>query len=134
MKLIENRNDISILVNAFYSKIRHDDLLGPIFNSHIKDDQWPEHLSTLTDFWETNLFGVARFKGSPTQKHLNVDKNLNYTIDQNHFGRWIQLWFETIDELYEGDIANKAKYAARKMSTGQYLAIWSRRPENSSKK
>lgn len=133
MKLIENRNDISILVNAFYLKIRHDALLGPIFNSHIQDNQWPEHLDTLTDFWETNLFGVAGFKGSPTQKHLNVDKNLNYSIDQNHFGRWIQLWFETIDALYEGAVAEKAKYAARKMSTGQYLAIWSHRPGNSSK-
>lgn len=133
MKLIENRNDIKVLVDSFYLKIRKDNLLGPIFNRHISDAQWPEHLSTLTDFWETNLFGVARFKGSPTQKHLNVDKNLNYSINQNHFGRWIQLWLETIDELYNGAIAEKAKYAARKMSTGQYLAIWSRRPENSSK-
>lgn len=133
MKLIENRNDIKLLVDRFYIKIRQDVLLGPIFNSHIRHEQWPDHLKTLTDFWETNLFGVARFKGSPTQKHLKVDKNLNYTIDQNHFGRWIQLWFETIDELYEGDLAEKAKYAARKISTGQYLAIWSRRPENTSK-
>lgn len=133
MKLIENRNDIKILVDAFYFKIRKDDMLGPIFNRHISDAQWPEHLNTLTDFWETNLFGVARFKGSPTQKHLNVDKNLNHSIDQHHFGRWIQLWFQTIDELYEGTVAEKAKYAARKMSTGQYLAIWSRRAENTSK-
>ncbi len=130
MKPIEDREDINHLVNQFYSKIRKDELLGPIFNSHISNDHWKEHLDKLTDFWETNLFGIQKFKGSPTQKHLNVDKNLNYTIEQLHFGRWLQLWFETIDELYIGEFADKAKNAARKMSTGQFLAIWSQRPEN----
>lgn len=124
MRQIDNRSDINILVNSFYSKVRVDELLGPIFNAHISDDKWPEHLDKLTDFWETNLFGVAKFKGNPTQKHINVDKNLNYSIEQKHFGRWLQIWFETIDELYEGEYADKAKNSARKMSTGQYLAIW----------
>ena len=87
MRQIDNRSDINILVNSFYSKVRVDELLGPIFNAHISDDKWPEHLDKLTDFWETNLFGVAKFKGNPTQKHINVDKNLNYSIEQKHFGR-----------------------------------------------
>lgn len=78
--------DIELLVNSFYAKIRVDELLGPIFNSHISENAWPEHLKNLADFWETNIFGVPRFKGSPTQKHINVDKNLNYTISQVHFG------------------------------------------------
>ncbi len=105
-------------------------MLGPIFNGHIPDEKWPEHLSKLTDFWETNLFGIAKFKGNPTAKHIQVDTNLNNTIDQTHFGRWLQLWLETIDELYEGELANKAKQSARKMATGQFLAIWSNRPAN----
>lgn len=130
MNTIENRDDIYNLVSAFYSKIRKDELLGPIFNSHIPEDKWPEHLSKLTDFWETNLFGVPKFKGSPSQKHINVDKNLNHTIEQRHFGHWLQLWFETIDELFEGKYAEKAKNSARKMSTGQYLTIWNHRPQN----
>lgn len=130
MKQIENRNDISVLVNLFYSRIRKDELLGPIFNSHIADDKWTEHLEKLTDFWETNLFGITKFKGSPTQKHINVDKNLNYSIEQKHFGRWLQIWFQTIDELFEGEYADKAKNAARKMATGQFLNMWYQRPQN----
>jgi hemoglobin len=132
MKEIENRNDISILVNTFYAEIRKDETLGPIFNSHLMNN-WPAHLEKLTDFWETNLFGVAKFKGNPTQKHINLDKNLNHSIEQAHFGRWLQLWFETIDKLYVGDIADKAKNAARNMATGQYIAIWQKRPENMAK-
>ncbi len=130
---IKSRKEIEILVHAFYDKIREDDLLGPIFNSHIPDEDWPPHLEKLTDFWETNLFGVRKFKGSPSQKHVEVDKNLNYETNQVHFGKWLQLWFETIDELYVGELADKAKRAARKMATGQFLVMWRNRPEQQSK-
>ncbi len=130
MKEIETREDISSLVNAFYAKIRKEEVLGPIFNKHIQDNQWPEHLSKLTDFWETNLFGIQKFKGNPTKKHISVDQHMDHSIDQTHFGKWIQLWFETIDELYEGELAFKAKNAARKMATGQFIAIWKNRPQN----
>lgn len=131
MKTIENRADVNLLVNTFYAKIRKDELLGPIFNSHIPNEKWPAHLEKLTDFWETNLFGIAKFKGNPSQKHVNVDKNLNHTIEQKHFGQWINLWFETIDELFEGELAQRAKAASRKMGTGQFMVIWHNRPENS---
>lgn len=130
MNTINSRKDINHLVNSFYAKIRKDELLGTIFNNHIAEEQWEEHLQKLTDFWETNLFGIRKFKGNPTQKHIKVDKNLNYTIEQTHFGRWLQLWFETIDDLYKGEIAEKAKTAAQKMATGQYIMIWSNRPNH----
>ena len=50
MKTIENREDISKLVHTFYAKIRKNELLGPIFNRHISEEQWPDHLKILTDF------------------------------------------------------------------------------------
>ena len=58
VKQITSREDVSLLVNTFYGKIRQDELLGPIFNGHIAEEKWPEHLWKLTNFWETNLFGV----------------------------------------------------------------------------
>jgi len=128
LKEIETRKDISILVHTFYDKIRKDDLLGPIFNSHIAEGQWTEHLEKLTDFWETNLFGIPKFKGNPSQKHLNVDENLEYKVDQNHFGKWLEIWFETINELYEGDLADRAKEASRRIAHAQFMMMWNRRP------
>lgn len=130
MKVIENRDDVESLVNAFYIKIRKDELLGPIFNGQIPAEKWPEHLRNLSDFWETNLFGIRKFKGNPMEKHIGVDQDLNYKIDQGDFGQWLNLWFQTIDELFEGELAQKAKNAARKMSTVLYTSIWRARPEN----
>jgi len=131
MDTIESRKDINILVNAFYAKIRTDDLLGPIFNGHISDEKWPEHLDKLTDFWESNLFGVAKFNGNPTQKHVNVDRNLNHSISHSHFEHWLKIWSETIDELYTGERAEKAKKIARSIASAQFMMIQRHRLKDS---
>ncbi|ATA89371.1 globin [Capnocytophaga stomatis] len=130
MKEIETREDVNKLVKAFYVQIRKHDLLGPIFNSHIAEEQWPAHLEKLTDFWETILFGVQKFKGSPSLKHIEVDKNLNYGITQEHFNQWVSLWHETIDKMFEGEVAQRAKEASNQMAVGQYTMLWRYRPEN----
>ena len=45
------------------------------------------------------------------KKHVNVDKNMKHAIGPQHFGVWLQLWFETIDQLFEGKLADKAAAA-----------------------
>jgi len=128
MKQIETREDIFKLVSNFYQLIRKDDLLGPIFNMHLSNDQWPKHIEKLTDFWVTTLLGQACFKGNPSKAHITVDAGMKHTMEQVHFGTWLQLWFTTIDSLYEGDLAQRAKDSARKMSTGLYLNVFKNRP------
>ncbi|WP_139958004.1 group III truncated hemoglobin [Flavicella sediminum] len=123
LKDIKERKDIRLLVHTFYDIIRKDSLLGPIFNSHIKKEQWPAHLEKLTDFWVTALFGEACFKGNPTLAHRTVDKNLNHTIAASHFEHWVSLWHTTIDSLFEGNLANRAKMASENMAAGQFNAI-----------
>jgi hemoglobin len=117
-------------VHTFYSKTRKDPLLGPIFNSHIPDENWPTHLEKLTDFGETNLLGISKFKGFPNQKHLAVDHNLNHTISLTHFGQWLNLWFETIDTHFESPIATKAKESSKRMAHGQIMTLWNHRPQS----
>jgi len=51
IKDLENREDVSLLVNTFYRKVRANEVLGPFFNGIITD--WDGHLELLTDFWET---------------------------------------------------------------------------------
>ena len=121
LRILESREDVSFLVNAFYAKVRKDALIGPIFNSQIKD--WEHHLSHLTDFWETNLLGVRRFKGNPMQAHVDVDRKSDGVITQDYFGRWLHLWFATMDENFEGEGAMRLKSAARNMSTNLFMKM-----------
>lgn len=129
MKEIENRDDISKLVNTFYDKVRKDEILGPIFEMHLSG-KWPAHLEKLTDFWETNLFGVPKFRGNPQRAHAIVDRNLNHEVSQDHFEHWVEMWHQTIDELFEGRLAERAKMAAERMAQGLYLGVVSNRPNN----
>ena len=124
-KDIQTREDIFLLVSSFYKKVRKDTVLGPFFNDTIKD--WDTHLDNLTSFWESSLFLKTRYLGNPLEVHTKVDKDNNNAITEQHFGLWMNLWFETIDELYEGDYANNAKQRARKMSTFLYLKIFEAR-------
>lgn len=114
-KEIEDRDDVSLLVNSFYKKIRANEEIGPFFSETIKD--WDEHLEKLTDFWETNLFAVRKYFGNPIDAHNEVDQKFNNVIDSSIFGLWLNLWFETLDELFVGENVEILKRRARKMST-----------------
>lgn len=123
---INSRNDVYLLVSSFYKKVRADAVLGPFFNKVIKD--WDAHLEKLTTFWESSLFMTRklehRYKGDPLQAHVKVDKDHNHSITELHFGLWLNLWFQTIDELFEGEVAENAKRRARKMGSFLYLKIF----------
>ncbi len=122
---IQNRDDIIVLVSTFYEKVRKEEHLGPIFNHVIKD--WDQHIERLTNFWETNLLFVAKYKGNPIQVHKQVDQTFNHSITNVHFGIWLRLWINTIDELFEGKLATLAKNRARKMGTTLFLKIFQNR-------
>lgn len=124
-KEIENREDIALLVQKFYAKIRADKEIGSYFNEMISN--WDEHLEKLTDFWETNLFAVRKYKGNPIEVHNKVDNHFHHIITSNEFGHWLNLWFATIDELYEGENAEIIKRRARKMASFLFLNMFENR-------
>ncbi|MBD0400486.1 group III truncated hemoglobin [Flammeovirga sp. EKP202] len=127
MNDLKNREDVILLVNTFYTKVRAHDELGPFFDEHIKID-WDTHLPTMYDFWETNLFFISKYKGNPVKTHQEVDQKS--TIEQKHFGFWLQLWFNTIDELFKGEKADLLKSRARNMSHMLFMRIFNARSNN----
>ncbi len=102
---IENRDDVVLLVNKFYQRVRQDKLIGPIFNETI-GKHWAEHLEKLYDFWESRLFDVDVYEGRPLFKHIPLP------IGAAHFDRWLKLWNETIDDYFDGDRADEARRRA----------------------
>lgn len=115
-KQINSREEVSFLVRTFYAKVRQHEELGPIFNTIVHD--WEEHLERLTDFWEMVLLqtGPGAGKFSPVPVHKEVDGKVDHSIQQAHFGNWLELWFSVLDAHFEGEHADYAKEHARKMA------------------
>lgn len=105
---ITDLEDIKLFVNEFYGKVQEDDLIGPVFTRAIKD--WGPHLEKMYQFWNAALFGIQGYRGNPFSKHAPLG------IDARHFDRWLELFDETIDAYFEGEMAADAKNRARLMS------------------
>ena len=109
IKDIITSEDIKTLVDAFYEKVRRDELLSPIFNERIQN-RWPQHLEKMYSFWQTVLLNEQTYLGSPFPPHAQLP------INHSHFEKWIELFISTIDELYKGDKSTEAKWRASKMA------------------
>lgn len=108
-KDIETIEDIRLLVDTFYGKVKSDPLIGPIFNGVIKD-RWPEHLEKMYRFWQTVLLGEHTYFGSPFPPHAKMP------VDEKHFGTWLSLWHDTLDHLFSGEKAYEARWRGDKMA------------------
>lgn len=105
---------IDDLVEAFYGKIREDELLGPIFAEKIAD--WPPHLARMKAFWRSVLHNSGEFAGNPMLKHLAIPG-----LDLTHFSRWLDLFYETLRELADNDAATKLVGARARMIADSLL-------------
>lgn len=126
-KTICSREEVDFLVRRFYDRVRLHSELGPIFNGVVTD--WAEHLIHLSDFWEMILLqtGPGAGKFNPVKVHREVDKSVDHSIEQTHFGYWLELWFGTVDEFFEGKNAEYAKEHARRMAHMLFMRIWEAR-------
>ncbi len=113
---IQSMEDICLLVNTFYERIRAHELLGPIFADKISDN-WQPHLDKMYRFWQTVLFDAHTYSGSPFPPHAQLP------VTQLHFDEWLKLWHSTVDEFYEGEKADEAKWRGDKMAALFYHKI-----------
>jgi len=109
---IENNADIKHLVDAFYKKVIKDESIGFIFTDIIQLN-WEVHIPVMYSFWESVLLSKPSYSGNPVLKHVELNQKMPLT--KAHFDRWLELWFSTLDENFQGDIANSAKEKATMM-------------------
>ena len=105
-KDIECRADIELLVSEFYRKALSDSLLAPAFSGLDIE----AHLPVMYDFWASLLLSEQGYTGSPFDKHLRL--NLNPQM----FERWLFLFDQTTDTLFEGERAALAKQRAHSIA------------------
>lgn len=110
---IIGRADIERFVNAFYEKVRGDDLLGFIFNDVAKTD-WRAHLPKMYAFWETMLFRSSGYIGNPLAAHARLVPLT--TMGRAQFDHWLAIFTTTVDELFTGENAERIKNTAADMA------------------
>jgi len=100
------------MVDDFYTRVRTDPELGPIFAARISNT-WPEHLDKMVDFWVTALLHERRYFGHPRAVHARIS-NLQHA----HFDRWLALFDETLQELFADELAASILARAQAMARG----------------
>jgi hemoglobin len=53
------------------------------------------------------LLDEVTYKGNPMLSHIELNKRV--PLKPEHFARWKQLFFETLDENFEGERVDEAK-------------------------
>ena len=103
MNDISSKDDITKLVLTFYEKVKKDDELSPFF----KDLDFEVHMPKMIHFWSFALLNEPGYTTNVVEKHLHMP------LKEVHFERWLNLFNETIDEHFSGEIANQAKQRAQ---------------------
>lgn len=82
---------ISDLVDHFYSKIRQDSELGPIFEEAMGAD-WEPHLVKMKQFWESVALNTGHYNGKPVQVHQALVNQTGAPLRLEHFAHWLTLF------------------------------------------
>lgn len=102
-------------MTSFYEKAIVDKLLGPYFTHELGEDlrneDWIHHIDLLADFWLAKILGHNTYEGSFIGAHVKMP-----TITKESFERWVTLFSQTADEVYNSDIAKVFKKKAQQFS------------------
>lgn len=105
-KDIETREDIELLLTEFYKIAICDKEIG----HHFDELDLESHLPVIVDFWEKVLFGRNIYFGNPLFIHQKLHEKAPLTLE--HFHRWVEIFTETIDANFAGDMAENARLRA----------------------
>jgi len=115
-----SEDQIRALVDAFYVKIRADAELGPIFERAIPGD-WNPHLTIMYNFWSSVMLTTGRYKGNPVAVHQRIEG-----LEIGLFDRWLALFGQTCDELFDVDTAQLFRLKAARIAESLKLALFYR--------
>ena len=106
---------IERLVRSFYTRVRTDAMLAPIFDARIKD--WEPHLQQMCAFWSSVALMSGRYHGAPMPKHLPLP------VDAAHFDRWLELFEATTKEVCPPAAAEHFIERARRIAASLELGV-----------
>ena len=101
-KDIQTKEDLVQLVDVFYNRVLQDEKLAHFF-AHLN---FEEHKPKMVHFWSFVLLDEPGYTTNVFDKHANLNAN------SSDFNEWVALFHMTVNELFEGEKANAAKFRA----------------------
>jgi hemoglobin len=120
LKDLENREDLEKLLTEFYTVAITDDKIGHYFTSVVKLDL-KTHLPIIVNFWEKVLFGNPVYFRNPMAVHYELHEKAPF--EKKHFDRWLKIFTATVDRLFRGETADKAKNKATMIARAIFSAL-----------
>jgi hemoglobin len=117
---INTRDDIKVLVDTFYEKIKADKTIGIIFTEKLQLD-WEKHLPIMYNFWDNILFYTGTYNGNPMALHQHIHEKIG--LKKEDFEKWLEIFCATTDELYAGNNAETIKQRAKSIATVMQIKI-----------
>lgn len=120
MNDIQNQDDLYLLVNEFYKKLLSDHSISYIFTDIVKI-KIEEHLPVLVTFWSQAILGTGGYTNNLTDIHLKINKIKPLTPEL--FKIWLNHFYTSVDENFEGQNAEKIKTQALNIATVMQIKI-----------
>lgn len=113
-KDIESREELEEFLRAFYKKAFADELIGHFFTEVIPLDL-NIHIPVIANFWESIVFNKPSYRKNVMEVHQHIHHLSK--IQKHHLDRWVKLFTETLDDIFEGPKAELMKQRARSIAT-----------------
>ncbi|OCB30288.1 cyanoglobin [Mycobacterium malmoense] len=117
---LATRADVEALLRRFYGRVMVDDVLVEPF-AELQTKGLDSHIPVMADFWETALFRAGLYRGSALQAHRVVHQRT--PLGSSHFVRWLTVWNETVDEMFRGPIAERAKIQGARIAWAMHRRL-----------
>jgi hemoglobin len=117
---LDNRREVEILVDDFYTRLLADPVLAPIFLDVAAIDL-AVHLPHIKAYWCKLLLGEQGY-----QRHtMNIHRALHvqHALTGLEFQQWLDYFITTVDASYAGAQATRAKKIATSIANNMQAAL-----------
>ncbi|HBQ36087.1 MAG TPA: globin family protein [Rhodobacteraceae bacterium] len=111
---------IDQVMQVFYTSVRRDETLGPIFHGHIGTDAdvWREHIAKIGSFWYKGLLRQGDYQGNPMSAHTKAGD-----IYSHHFDIWLGLFDAALNQVLPEETAAQWSTLAHRMGKGLRMGV-----------
>jgi hemoglobin len=117
---LSTRDDVEALLRQFYGRALVDEVLAEPF-SELREAGLESHLAVMCDFWQTVLFRAGLYRRNALVVHRQLDQR--HPLSAGQFARWLDLWESTVDEMYDGPAADRAKLQAARIAGSMHRRL-----------